>query len=344
MDKRRPLKRSNYQKQEAVAFLSNITLGNENEPSSKTKSSRAVSLNFNARNNNVFHLKKRMRSALSSQFLSSNISNETDSTVLYKLQGEDSQRLIASEKIKKKSENLQDNETPNPSKMGFVSVFRYYRGIIYNSKKKPGSHFHYSYVHELLVNRHIKNRQPTCYSHFLSEDNYQELHYDPNFLKFEENEASLSANVSQVSIYKLKQEINEKFRAIHPEILSEMTLSKIKSVKLHLLNITKAMDLELSSLSHAYVYFEKLLQKNIITKQNRKLVAACCLYLAVKINEPKGVCFRRLLELINDEFDIGPKKLKEHEFAVFADLEFNLYVPTTEFMPHFDGLLDIMGQ
>jgi hypothetical protein len=55
--------------------------------------------------------------------------------------------------------------------------------------------------------------------------------------------------------------------------MSEMTFSKIKSVKLHLLNIAKVLDLELSSLSHAFVYFEKLLQKNIITKQNRKLIA-----------------------------------------------------------------------
>jgi hypothetical protein len=29
--KRRPSKRNNYQKQEAISFLSNITLGNENE-------------------------------------------------------------------------------------------------------------------------------------------------------------------------------------------------------------------------------------------------------------------------------------------------------------------------
>ncbi|KAG1165018.1 hypothetical protein G6F36_013553 [Rhizopus arrhizus] len=140
-------------------------------------------------------------------------------------------------------------------------------------------------------------------------------------------------DVSQIS----KQEINETFQLLHPEIVSEMTFSKIKSVKLHLLNIAKVLDLELSSLSHAFVYFEKLLQKNIITKQNRKLIAA------VKINEPKGVCFKDLLETIHEEFDIGSKELKENEFAVFADLEFNLYVPVAEFMPHFDKLLVTIG-
>jgi hypothetical protein len=52
-----------------------------------------------------------------------------------------------------------------------------------------------------------------------------------------------------------------------------MTLSKINSVKLHLVNIGKAVDLETSSVSHAFVYFEKLIQKQIVNKQNRKLLA-----------------------------------------------------------------------
>lgn len=33
------------------------------------------------------------------------------------------------------------------------------------------------------------------------------------------------------------------------------------------------MDLEISSISHAFVYFEKLVLKQIVNKQNRKLVA-----------------------------------------------------------------------
>ena len=38
-----------------------------------------------------------------------------------------------------------------------------------------------------------------------------------------------------------------------------------------------AQDLELSTVALAYVYFEKLLLKAVITKVNRKLLAATCL-------------------------------------------------------------------
>lgn len=79
----------------------------------------------------------------------------------------------------------------------------------------------------------------------------------------------------------MKELVNGKFRSMRPEI--NLTYSKIQSIKRHLLNIGKTMDLEISSVSHAYVYFEKLIQKQIVTKQNRKLIAgtllcSICLY------------------------------------------------------------------
>jgi hypothetical protein len=63
------------------------------------------------------------------------------------------------------------------------------------------------------------------------------------------------------------------FRKNHPELSPDITLSKINSIKSHLLNVGKAMDLEISSVSHAFVYFEKLILKHIVNKQNRKLLA-----------------------------------------------------------------------
>jgi hypothetical protein len=59
----------------------------------------------------------------------------------------------------------------------------------------------------------------------------------------------------------LKREMNEQFRTNHPEIAVEMTLSKIRAIKLHLLEIGKQVDLEVSSVAHAYVFFEKLVVK-----------------------------------------------------------------------------------
>jgi hypothetical protein len=59
----------------------------------------------------------------------------------------------------------------------------------------------------------------------------------------------------------LKREMNEQFRINHPEIPVEITLSKIRAIKVHLLEIGKALDLEVSSVAHAYVFFEKLIVK-----------------------------------------------------------------------------------
>jgi hypothetical protein len=59
----------------------------------------------------------------------------------------------------------------------------------------------------------------------------------------------------------LKREMNEQFRINHPEIPVEITLSKIRAIKLHLLEIGKELDLEVSSVAHAYVFFEKLIVK-----------------------------------------------------------------------------------
>jgi hypothetical protein len=137
----------------------------------------------------------------------------------------------------------------------------------------------------------------------------------------------------------IKREVNDQFRLAHPEISTEITLSKIRAIKQHLLNISKQVDLEVSSLAHAFVYFEKLVIKDIVTKKNRKLIAACCLFLASKVNEAKGTWFGPLLEAIDDELNVDAKEIHEHEFAVFADLEFNLYVPRCEFMPHFERIL-----
>jgi hypothetical protein len=59
----------------------------------------------------------------------------------------------------------------------------------------------------------------------------------------------------------VKRELNEMFRSEHPEIPVEITLSKLRAIKLHLLEIGKELDLEVSSVAHAYVYFEKLVIK-----------------------------------------------------------------------------------
>ncbi|KAL7323713.1 hypothetical protein PS15p_210331 [Mucor circinelloides] len=299
--------------------------------------------------------------------LSSSDSNTSSSEIVqHKLTREDSQRPIASEKIKRRSDHQASN-SETPVSMSFMSVFRYYKGIIRQPRRKADLHHyhrHYpSYFHQHLSNMNAKHRKGISYGHFLlhaseaeeedeeAEDStqsealpqLQKLVYDPYYINDDlrpSQQTNMLLQSSGASVTRSppsKQRSNELFQQSHPDV--QITLSKIKAIKSHLLNIGKQVDLEISSIAHAFVYFEKLIQKQIVTKQNRKLLAACCLFLATKVNEPKGLKLNTLLEAISAELYVNSKDIRSHEFAVFADLEFNLYVPEREFMPHFDSII-----
>ncbi|KAI7820457.1 hypothetical protein BC939DRAFT_235319 [Gamsiella multidivaricata] len=156
----------------------------------------------------------------------------------------------------------------------------------------------------------------------------------------------------------LKRELNEHFRSRHPTIDPSITLSKIRKVKSDILAISEELDLEISTAALAYAYFEKLILKGSwkgkdgqglstestsspVTKENRKLMACVCLLLAYKVNEPKRPPgeFTALMKQMTKHMYVSAKDIKEHEFQVFALLEFNLYLPRQEFLPHFEQIL-----
>ncbi|KAI8988321.1 hypothetical protein BDF20DRAFT_321074 [Mycotypha africana] len=280
----------------------------------------------------------------------------------HKLTREDSEKPIASEKIKKRSTHAdRDHGHGSSSNMSIMAVLRYYTDKLRQStyKKQPSdTPANRSYIQQQLQSHdHSKHRKALSYAHFLNptgsllddqtiEENLGSEAYDPYFLDndkynnsgVESGSMGTMANTTKPS--EIKREVNEQFRLDHPELSPEITLSKIRSIKLHLLEIAKKVDLEISSVAHAYVFFEKLVIKNMVTKKNRKLIAACCLFLATKVNEAKGTWFGPLLDAIDDEFNVDAEEIHEHEFAVFADLEFNLYVPCREFMPHFERIFN----
>ncbi|CAO3615876.1 unnamed protein product [Cunninghamella blakesleeana] len=288
-------------------------------------------------------------------------SGDSSSHEHHKLTREDSERPIASEKIKKKT--FTGEKDYNQGGTSIMSVFKYYADKIRQSTskkklEKPSTQLGYVQQIQSANQNHHRRRVGLSYAHFLSpigtllndditlqEDTNDSNSYDPLFLDNDTYpqyigniSSSVTSTTPNVRPSDARRELNEQFRSMHPEIPLEITLTKIRSIKNHLLEIGKAVDLEISTLAHAYVYFEKLVIKNVITKKNRKLIASCCLFLAFKINEAKATHCQPLLEAIDDELDIDSKEVHGHEFAVYADLEFNLYIPRREFMPHFERI------
>ncbi|KAJ3173925.1 hypothetical protein HDU87_007247 [Geranomyces variabilis] len=131
----------------------------------------------------------------------------------------------------------------------------------------------------------------------------------------------------------IKKELNERFRETHPTVNPTLTLTQIRRLKERLLKIAEMQNLELSSVACSYVYFEKLVLKvvNMVT---------VCLLLAAKVNDPKELDYTKLLDAFEKVLDISRKDVLANEFLIYTALEFTLYIPLWEVMPHLERIIE----
>ncbi|KAG0048818.1 CDK5 and ABL1 enzyme substrate 1 [Gryganskiella cystojenkinii] len=249
----------------------------------------------------------------------------------------------------------------------------------YNDDRAPNKRrrrrFDREYLQQITKEALIR-RKANSFAHLLTQSNAlnpeqeDSSSYDPYYLDDPELKTGKNRTVISLACYMgsviqytrpsdLKRELNEHFRTRHPNIDPAITLSKIRKVKSDLLAISEELDLEISTAALAYAYFEKLVMKGSwrgkdnasinsadstpspVTKDNRKLMACVCLLLAYKVNEPKRPSgeFALLMKTMTKHMEVSAKDIKEHEFQVFSLLEFNLYLPRQEFLPHFEQIL-----
>ncbi|XP_060035128.1 CDK5 and ABL1 enzyme substrate 2 isoform X2 [Erinaceus europaeus] len=135
----------------------------------------------------------------------------------------------------------------------------------------------------------------------------------------------------------LKKDMNETFREKFPHI--KLTLSKIRSLKREMRNLSEECSLEPVTVSMAYVYFEKLVLQGKLNKQNRKLCAGACVLLAAKISSDlRKSEVKQLIDKLEERFRFNRRDLIGFEFTVLVALELALYLPENQVLPHYRRL------
>ncbi|XP_036757682.2 CDK5 and ABL1 enzyme substrate 2 isoform X1 [Manis pentadactyla] len=174
----------------------------------------------------------------------------------------------------------------------------------------------------------------------LGSDGGDALEYDPNLLDDPQWPCGkhkrvlifasyMTTVIEYVKPSDLKKDMNETFREKLPHI--KLTLSKIRSLKREMRNLSEECGLEPVTVSMAYVYFEKLVLQGKLTKQNRKLCAGACVLLAAKISSDlrRGEV-KQLIDKLEERFRFNRRDLIGFEFTVLVALELALYLPENQ--------------
>lgn len=173
----------------------------------------------------------------------------------------------------------------------------------------------------------LKNYDPT----FL--DNETEI---PGKYKFTTRLPGYTSSIMTLKSEKsVRQEENDVFKNRHLWLTTDLKLSKLRSVKRKMESAAIAISLDIACTAFGFVYFEKLILRNVVSNHNARVIGGSCLLLAAKYYGLKVHSFVPLLKELGGKMKLHPKDFLAHEFFVFRKLKFSLFVDEKEVLAHF---------
>ncbi|SCM19006.1 cyclin dependent kinase binding protein, putative [Plasmodium chabaudi adami] len=182
-----------------------------------------------------------------------------------------------------------------------------------------------------------KKNKGISYEHLLTPSKYEYdafCLFNPRFKQGKHHTVLClqSYNVSIIPFVKpkkLKEEVNELFSEINPWIHKSLTLSKLRNLKIDLFNLINHIpEIDISTISCAWVFFERLVMKGHVHKGNRKLYAATCLILSLKFYQHDDIhILEKLLvyiQKLDKKENLTPSLIFSVEFTLYKLLDFSL--------------------
>ncbi|CRG93635.1 cyclin dependent kinase binding protein, putative [Plasmodium gallinaceum] len=245
----------------------------------------------------------------------------------------DDERNIHSDKKKKKFYNLNNNNLNITTKKTEENI------------KKDQN------INE--IKKRKKGKKGISYEHLLKPSRYDYdafCLFNPRFKQGKHHTVMYlqSYNVSIIPFVKpkkLKEKVNELFSEINPWIHKSLTLSKLRNLKIDLFNLINFIpEIDISTISCAWVFFERLVIKGYVHKFNRKLYAATCLILSLKFYQHDDIqILEKLLSYIqklDKKENLTPSLIFSVEFLVYRLLDFSLQHTYENIRPHIHQYLE----
>jgi len=137
---------------------------------------------------------------------------------------------------------------------------------------------------------------------------------------------------------------DHEFAQLHPHI--NISLSKMRKLKKSILMAGKEADLEMVTIAISFIFLERLVAEGKVINENRQVIAAVCILLAVKIHD---VALTNKHSLVLDTLPhhlgkVTKKSILKNEWIIFKELKFSLFPRTDTILKHYYVCLNAQDQ